>query len=319
MLDLTAYFKRINYHLEDDKLPMPTFETLRSIHKAQVLTIPFEAIALHEMTNFEEGHHRLKAGVIKLDEKSIFDKLVNQRRGGYCHENNELLALVLSQLGFNVKRLLARVVVQGAELPKGHKLLLVKVDGKKYIADVGYGGNGLLEPISLEALNVDITQGIDTFRLTKKKNFYIFQAKINNEYINQYEFSLLPFKAIDFVAISNHIASTLSNSAFVRQRICVKPIETGRLILVDNILKIRNSDGTSLYPIGSEAEFIQVLNDYFGIKLKEGSELKPLPILNENSSVKIANQLSLGFLAKSTFTDVVQGDEITKKHQNVIS
>src|SRR4029434_8767102 len=86
---------------------------------------------------------------IKLDVESLERKLIDGRRGGYCFEQNLLFSAVLEQLGFKVTRLMARVRYRTtALLPRTHMAVLVDLaDGKKWIADVGFGADGLLLPV----------------------------------------------------------------------------------------------------------------------------------------------------------------------------
>lgn len=314
MINLTAYCKRIGLpYNEGEKLPM-NYETLRAIHRAQVMNIPFEDLALHEMTNFKKCGKHLKKDVIKLDEASLFNKLVTNKRGGYCHENNELLALVLLQLGFNVKRLLGRVVYPtGIELPKGHKLLLVTINDKKYIADVGYGGNGLLEPISLDDLNKEIKQGNDTFKLIYQDDNYILQVQINEKFVSQYEFSLQGYKPIDYLAINKYLSSTSSNTIFVRQRMCIKPTEYGRLILIDDLLKIRTAEGTESFNI-EEDLYLTLLKEEFDIVLEKDTKLKAITsksqsVSNDNVYAKEAGKNITLFSKEANTTSVVIQEE----------
>lgn len=82
---------------------------------------------------------------IHLDDRTLEEKLINGRRGGYCFEQNGLLERVLRELGFNVRSLLGRVVLANPSQmpPRTHRLLLVEVDGERWIADVGFGGQTL--------------------------------------------------------------------------------------------------------------------------------------------------------------------------------
>lgn len=100
-INLKDYFDRIGY-TGSTKVSV---ETLKGIHVAQLCSIPFENLAVHEPQNINNAKD-----FISLDESNLFKKLVTDKRGGYCHENNELLAIVLMQLGFKVDRLAARVL-----------------------------------------------------------------------------------------------------------------------------------------------------------------------------------------------------------------
>src|SRR5919199_4974405 len=92
-MDIQAYLERINYHGPLD----PSAETLRELHVAHLLAVPFENL------NIGMGWP------IVLDESALFDKIVVQRRGGFCYELNGLFAALLRALGFHVTMLSAAV------------------------------------------------------------------------------------------------------------------------------------------------------------------------------------------------------------------
>src|SRR5262245_31699260 len=109
-LDLDEYFNRIGYSGDWS----PTLETLAGIHLHHTESIPFENL------------NPLLGWPVHLDLPSLREKLVQNRRGGYCYEQNLLLSHVLKALGFNVVGLAARVswnVSEGVVLPRTHMLL----------------------------------------------------------------------------------------------------------------------------------------------------------------------------------------------------
>ena len=113
-MEVKAYLERIGY-----RGPLaPTADTLRRLHVAHLLTVPFENLSIHA------GER------IVLDDVSLFDKLVTRRRGGFCYELNGLFAALLRELGFQVEMLSARVAnregVFGPEFD--HMALLVKLE-----------------------------------------------------------------------------------------------------------------------------------------------------------------------------------------------
>ncbi|MGH7057165.1 MAG: arylamine N-acetyltransferase, partial [Acetobacteraceae bacterium] len=81
--DLAAYFARIGY----DGAREPTFATLAALHALHPAAIPFENL------------DSLLGRPVPLDLASLQAKLVGERRGGYCFEQNTLLAAVLGALG----------------------------------------------------------------------------------------------------------------------------------------------------------------------------------------------------------------------------
>jgi len=72
--------------------------------------------------------------------------MVLSRRGGWCHEKNALLYWALKEIGFeDVRMLNALAWASGTRLrePFGHMALRVVVQGKPYLADVGWGGSNV--------------------------------------------------------------------------------------------------------------------------------------------------------------------------------
>lgn len=68
---------------------------------------------------------------IHLDDRTLEEKLIHGRRGGYCFEQNGLLERALREIGFTVRSLLGRVVLANPPHmpPRTHRLLLVEVEG----------------------------------------------------------------------------------------------------------------------------------------------------------------------------------------------
>lgn len=94
MLNVPAYLARIGY----TGPPSPDAETLRRLHRAHLLSVPFE--------NLDIG---LKRRIV-CDAEASIRKIVEQGRGGFCYELNGAFAELLAQLGFRVTLLSARVV-----------------------------------------------------------------------------------------------------------------------------------------------------------------------------------------------------------------
>ena len=126
---LSAYFSRLGW----TGTPDVSLNTLRELHIHHNGAIPFENLDV------------LLPREIHLDDRTLEEKLINGRRGGYCFAQNGLLERVLRELGFNVRSLLGRVVLANPSQmpPRTHRLLLVEVDGERWIADVGFGGQTL--------------------------------------------------------------------------------------------------------------------------------------------------------------------------------
>ena len=71
----------------------------------------------------------------------LYDKIVVRKRGGYCFELNALFAALLKALGFSVQPCMARVLFRPIPHPLiSHRANIVTIEGKRYLADVGFGG-----------------------------------------------------------------------------------------------------------------------------------------------------------------------------------
>ncbi len=123
---LSAYFTRLAW----TGTPDVSIDTLRELHSHHNSAIPFENLDV------------LLPREIHLDDRALEEKLITARRGGYCFEQNGLLQRALSEIGFSVRSLLGRVVLANPPQmpPRTHRLLLVEVEGERWIADVGFGG-----------------------------------------------------------------------------------------------------------------------------------------------------------------------------------
>src|SRR5699024_7912466 len=142
-IDIDAYCKRVSYTGSRSA----SIDTLAALQRAHTQTIPFENL---------DPFHGFR---VSLDTDDLQNKLVRQQRGGYCYEHNLLFSYVLQNLGFNVHRLAARVLVSAtAQLPpKTHMLLYVTIDHIPYLVDVGFGGHSPTAPLRLHASGVQQT------------------------------------------------------------------------------------------------------------------------------------------------------------------
>jgi N-hydroxyarylamine O-acetyltransferase len=133
MIDLAVYSERVGFAGE----LRPSAECLWELHLAHATHVPFENIEV------------LMGRPVRLDLASLWKKLVEDRRGGYCFEQNTLFAAVLEQIEFRVTRLAARVRMGVVGIrPRTHMLLAVEAGGGKWLVDVGFGGDALLGPVA---------------------------------------------------------------------------------------------------------------------------------------------------------------------------
>ncbi|MDB5234013.1 MAG: hypothetical protein JWR44_1006 [Hymenobacter sp.] len=251
-LDLAAYTARIGY-----TGPLThSLQTLVGLHRAQACSIPFENLDIH------------LDRPIRLDPASLVQKLIVERRGGYCYELNGLFRLVLLELGFPVTCLVGRNLISGPPLrPRAHQVLQVEVGGEPWLVDLGFGTNGLVEPIPLVA-GPEHQQFFDRYRLQDApQHNYHLQLLMQGQWQSIYTFTLDEAQPSDY-QMMNFFYSQSPDSPFRQQRITTLAAPGFRVSLVDRELKIRRPDGSITTTQLADAEaYEQALVEYFGIRL----------------------------------------------------
>jgi N-hydroxyarylamine O-acetyltransferase len=251
-IDLAAYFRRVDF----SRRATTDLETLRAIHVAHATNIPFENIDV------------LAGEPILLDLPSLEAKLVRARRGGYCFEQNMLLAGVLEQIGFRVARLQARVRFGARRiLPRTHMALEVEVDGRAWLADVGFGGWGLIEPVPLA--EGETRQFEWTYRLEREGESWVLQAPQAGDWQDLYAFTREPHLSVDFEP-GNYYVSHHPDSIFVQSLTAQRPTPKERHVLRNREYVVAGPQGATSQTLERDSELLDVLADVFGLVLREG-------------------------------------------------
>ncbi len=194
--DLRSYLARVGVRDE------PT--SLAAVHRAHATTIVFE--------NFDPSTGQ----PVVLDVDRLADKMIARGRGGYCFEHNMLLKAALEKMGLGpVDLMLARVRIGGTgdDRPLDHLLLRVTEDGRPWLADVGFAGGGLLDPVPFE-VGVETDQSGWRYRLVEDGPELVLQVFQDGAWTDMYGFVPEPVPVID-VEVSNWYTATHPTSSFV--------------------------------------------------------------------------------------------------------
>jgi N-hydroxyarylamine O-acetyltransferase len=240
-------------------------ETLKALHQAQLYTIPFE--------NFDI---QLGRG-INLNPEVLFEKLVHHNRGGYCFELNGLFLMALKSMGFEARALLGRVHTTGTPGGRCHQIQMITIEGRQWIADVGFGADTPRSPIPLE-LDQPTTQDGQTVRLVDGDYFgTMLQVLKDNQWIDLYSFDLEYVSPAD-IELGNYFTSTNPLSLFVRARVAALPVEIGVITLFNNILTKVIDGNQSVQELAEGQAYLNALKDHFGIELESPYDnLRSLP------------------------------------------
>jgi N-hydroxyarylamine O-acetyltransferase len=253
-LDLEAYLGRIGY--SGRLQPVPA--VLEAIHLAHATHIPFENLDI------------LLKRPIRLDLASLQAKLVTGGRGGYCFEQNLLFSAVLQRLGFSVTQLAARVLYRSRrKLPRTHILLRVDVDGATWLADVGFGLEGLLLPVPFGS-GREARQFAWTYRAVEADGEWILQSLRNDSWMNLYSFTLEPCLAVDFEP-ANHYTATHPDSRFVRTLTVQLPTPEVRYLLRNRELVLDRGGTVTRRVLADDDELLAVLAEVFGLRFPAGT------------------------------------------------
>ncbi|MFD7628413.1 arylamine N-acetyltransferase [Streptomyces sp. NPDC059851] len=259
-LDLGAYLARIGYAgaVGDGGELRPDLETLYAVHRAHTGAVAFESLDV------------LLGRPIALDVKALEDKLVHGRRGGYCYEQNSLLAAALQRIGFEVSGRGARNRTRGDTLlPVTHAVLVVTVEGQPWLCDAGFGHQGPLEPVPLGRPGAEVTQGSWTYAVRQEEDGILALSLLHGDtWRDLYAFSPQHYHPVDYVLL-NHYSSTHPRSAFIGQVIVQKPGDAVRTALVGRKLTRLYPDGRSEHRPVDPGDLPAVLDREFGLRLPE--------------------------------------------------
>jgi N-hydroxyarylamine O-acetyltransferase len=257
VVDLDSYFARIGYRGPR----APTLATLNEIVRAHVETIPFENLDV------------LLGRRIDLEPAALERKLVHDRRGGYCFEQNALLLAVLAALGYDARPLSARVRYQRPRdytPPRSHLFVRVELD-TSWLVDVGVGALSLTSALRLET---DVPQATphDTRRLVQGGGVVFHQVRFGDDWHDVYEFTLEEMPPIDR-EVANWYTSTHPQSGFKQRLSVARALPEGRrLVLLNRELAVRGRDGPAdRRVLGSPDELLAVLAEQFGLAFAPGT------------------------------------------------
>ncbi len=252
-MDIEAYFARLGY----EGPRHPSFETLRQLQRAHMLSVPFENLDIVPL-------HRL----IRLDKRGLWDKIIERRRGGFCYELNGLFAWLLESLGFEVAHLNGRVFNRdgGLGMDFDHLTLLVAIPGEsaRRIADVGFG-DSFLDPLFLD--EGEQVQAPRAYRLEQSADgFIVWQRDYDGTWERQYFFDLTPRRFPDDYESACAYHQRSPDSHFTHGSIVSLPTERGRVSLEPDRLIITENGIRSERPVGEE-EWPALLRELFGVVL----------------------------------------------------
>jgi N-hydroxyarylamine O-acetyltransferase len=258
VIDLDAYFRRIGYAGPVE----PSAAVLDDIMQAHAQSVPFENLDV------------LLGRTIDLEPGSLQCKLVTNRRGGYCFEQNGLFLLVLQAIGFEVMPLSARVRYQRPRdytPARTHLFLRVTIDGVPWLADVGIGALSLTSAIRFDVDGEQQTRH-EPRRIVGECGRFFHQVRFGGEWHDVLEFTGEDMPPIDR-QLANWFTSAHPDSHFKNRLIAARALpDGGRLTLLNRELTTRDRAGnTTTRVVGSPEELLDVLEHAFDLRIERGT------------------------------------------------
>ncbi len=249
-LDLDAYLRRIAH-----TGPLaPDGHTLAALHRAHRAAISFENLDI------------ILGRGVSVDLDRVQDKLVERGRGGYCYEHGILFGAVLSRLGFQVDRLLARTgdPVEHPR-PRSHMVLRVSAGQERWLADVGFG-SGMLLPLPLAAVGPQ-WQGAWQYELVRGRDgAWRLREHDGERWTTIQTLTEEPQYLVD-IEVANYNTATNPHSPFVQRPIVVRKGDTWICGLVGREYTLEQPGQPARRRMLTDGEYAEVLRGEFGLAL----------------------------------------------------
>jgi len=250
-MDTEKYLRRIGFENFDIRA---NAESLKLLQKKHLLNVPFENLDIHWKRP------------ILLDTNRFYQKIIEEKRGGFCYELNGLFNELLRNLGFQTRLVSARVSDGkgsfGAEYD--HLAIIVKIGKSEFLADVGFGAF-TAEPLCLVA---DLEQPDETgvFVIRRFDEDYLKVAKKDGEtWQSEYIFKPFGRDLAEFAGMCN-FHQTSEESHFTRGKVCSLMLEGGRKTLTDKKFIQTKGGEKSETEVNSEDEFNEILAREFCVQ-----------------------------------------------------
>jgi len=236
--------------------------------------LPFKEVSLQNLSNLQNLHLQhipfenldvIRKVPIYLNLNTIYEKIVDRHRGGYCYEVNGLFHALLQKLGYDAHLVSATVLRKTGQWakPDTHAAIFVYLD-KPYLVDVGFGALCPRIPIPVnrdKITTVDATYSITDIDDEFIDLIYRGQSEKRTLYrINKTHKTLLDFHE---GCIFNQVSI---DSSFTHHDILAKATPNGRITLTDRTLTIVADDSHNKVLLDLP-EKQQKLNDLFKIQL----------------------------------------------------
>lgn len=253
--DLSAYLARIGAG-PCEAADKEYLDRLISLHQTH---IPFENLSIYDLDE-----------PVSMDTEDLFDKLVKRGRGGFCFELNGLFCHLLKGCGYDVQEARARVVmdqVYGGHVPPGnHRIELVRLGGRYYFCDVGFGGPSPSGALLVED-GYEEEMGGRRFCVERMDEYWWRMGMCREEGFEPLiEFTLQPQDPVEFAPLAGYY-STTPLSKFVANRVLNLRTEKGRKSIFNDVYTLEEDGKVTETAIRDKEDLWRIVREEFGIRI----------------------------------------------------
>lgn len=238
-IKVEKYFRRIG--LEMPETIVPDGELLKKLHFAHCTTVPYENLDI------------IRNIPLRLDDEGLYQKVVEEGKGGYCFELNGLFAWLLRELGYKVTEYASRYLRGESSIPmRRHRVLKVEATDGVYCADVGIGEVCPRYPLKLVE-GLEQSQFDECYRFDKDEALgWVLMDLYKGQWRQFYSFTEEPQLPQDYIALSFYCEKH-PDSPFIHAEMFSLKTDTGRITLDGNVYKEFNNGEVTVKEL-TEAE-----------------------------------------------------------------
>ncbi len=248
-------------------------ENLFRLQEAHLARIPYTNLSFYKNGNLQS-----------LEIEALFERLIIQRKGGYCFELNGLFGELLRSLGYNVTEYFARWHFGGTEaVPmRRHRVLKVVLDGETFLADAGIGSPCPVTPLKFEYDTIQ-PKNFRAYRVVKDPVLgNVVEAETPEGFLPYFSFTEDPHFPQDFVYVHAYCVQQ-PDSAFRTKVFMHKLTADTQWALLnptpespEYALRFWHNGEVTLEPIRSKEKLLTILTDVFGLNYT----IEDLPEIN---------------------------------------
>lgn len=244
--------KYLNY-LDVEPQEKLTYTYLANLQLQHMYKIPFENLDIH-----------LNIPIV-LEKEYLFNKIINNKRGGFCYELNYLFYNLLKELGFEVYLLSCRFYHSNKNIfaPEFDHLALMVNLNQPFLVDVGFGDSFRI-PLPIPEGQIKDISG--KYRVYFHNNEYFLQRLEEDNWLTQYKFTLIPRQIEEFFDMCLY-HQTSPETIFTQKKLCTIATPLGRVTLTDDSLTITHNRIKEKQLIADCKDFNDKLALHFGIYL----------------------------------------------------